>query len=175
MLVGKQVRVRYARDKIVPCYLAPDDAEWREVADRLIGLFRGAERRTRGELGQELEDAFGDDPTQLVHQGLGKLLEDRCEFEVESGHPPEELREAVFEAAAAHRKRHAEVDTLDDYDPRTAFDRDAVLREVAATLNLSPETVAAGLFADLKSEQRLTRFDDITPERLLQRYNVALA
>jgi uncharacterized protein len=31
------------------------------------------------------------------------------------------------------------------------------------------------LFADLKSEQRLMRFEDITPERLLQRYNVALA
>jgi predicted nuclease of restriction endonuclease-like RecB superfamily len=175
MLVGKQVRVRYARDKIVPCYLDPGDAEWREVADRLIALFRGAERRTRGELEQDVEDAFGDDPTQLVHQGLGKLLEDRCEFAVESGHSPEELREAVFEAAAAHRKRHAEVTTLDELDPRTAFDRDAVLREVAAALNLSPESVAAGLFADLKSEQRLTRFDDITPERLLERYNVALA
>src|SRR5207302_6752599 len=31
------------------------------------------------------------------------------------------------------------------------------------------------LFADLKSEQRLTSFKDFTPERLLQRYNVALA
>ena len=57
----------------------------------------------------------------------------------------------------------------------TAFDRDAVLREVAATLNLTPEVVVQSLFADLKSEQRLTRFEDITPERLLYRYNVALA
>src|SRR5262249_10091659 len=32
-----------------------------------------------------------------------------------------------------------------------------------------------GLFADLKSEQRLIDFKDITAERLLQRYNVALA
>jgi predicted nuclease of restriction endonuclease-like RecB superfamily len=31
------------------------------------------------------------------------------------------------------------------------------------------------LFADLKSEQRLTRFRDTTTERLLHRYNVALA
>jgi predicted nuclease of restriction endonuclease-like RecB superfamily len=31
------------------------------------------------------------------------------------------------------------------------------------------------LFADLKSEQRLLRFKDTTPERLLRRYNVALA
>jgi predicted nuclease of restriction endonuclease-like RecB superfamily len=31
------------------------------------------------------------------------------------------------------------------------------------------------LFADLKSEQRLVRFKDLSEERLLQRYNVALA
>ena len=35
--------------------------------------------------------------------------------------------------------------------------------------------VEQGLFADLKSEQRLIRFKDTTPERLLDRYNVALA
>jgi uncharacterized protein len=171
MLVGKQLRVRYARDKIVPHYLDPEDSTWREVAERLIDLFRGAERKTRGELEQELEDAFGDDPTQLVHQGLAKLLEDRCEFEIDSGQPPEELREVVFRAAAAHRKRQP----VAADDPRTAFDREAVLREVAATLNLTPEIVVQSLFADLKSEQRLMRFEDITPERLLQRYNVALA
>ena len=167
MLVGKQVRVRYARDKIVPHYLDIEDATWREVADRLIELFRGAERKTRGQLEQDLEEAFGDDPTQLVPQGLAKLLEDRCEFAVDSGYPPEELREAVFLAAAGQRKQPADVPA--------AFDREAVLREVAAKLNLTPETVAQSLFADLKSEQRLMRFEDITPERLLQRYNVALA
>jgi predicted nuclease of restriction endonuclease-like RecB superfamily len=55
------------------------------------------------------------------------------------------------------------------------FDRTAVLNEVAAPLGLTPEQVETGLFADLKSEQRLSRFKDTTPERLLQRYNVALA
>ncbi len=32
-----------------------------------------------------------------------------------------------------------------------------------------------GLFADLKDEQRVIKFDDLTPEQLLHRYNVALA
>jgi uncharacterized protein len=49
------------------------------------------------------------------------------------------------------------------------------LGEVGAELSLSPEAVDQGLFADLKSEQRLTRFKDLSAERLLQRYNVALA
>ena len=55
------------------------------------------------------------------------------------------------------------------------FDRVAVLSRVAAELEMTAEQADQGLFADLKSEQRLTRFKDTTAERLLQRYNVALA
>src|SRR5260370_231924 len=57
---------------------------------------------------------------------------------------------------------------------RFTFDRMAVRREVADGLGMAAEAVDQGLFADLKSEQRLVRFKDITAERLLQRYNVAL-
>jgi predicted nuclease of restriction endonuclease-like RecB superfamily len=56
-----------------------------------------------------------------------------------------------------------------------ATDRAAVLQRAAAALGTTPETVEQGLFADLKSEQRLVRFKDISAEHLLQRYNVALA
>jgi uncharacterized protein len=165
MLIGKMVRVRYARDRIVPHYIDTTDLTWVETAERLLELFRGQEGKTRGQLEDEQREAFGDDPGQLVHQGLVKLLADRCEFEVSSDHPPEQLRSAVFRAAARRRKEAA----------LGAFDRGAVLGEVGAELSLSPEAVDQGLFADLKSEQRLTRFKDLSAERLLQRYNVALA
>jgi predicted nuclease of restriction endonuclease-like RecB superfamily len=170
MLTGKLVRVRYARDRILPCYLDLNDPSGREVAERLLELFRAQVGRTRGELEQELEDAFGDAQTQLVHQGLAKLLEDRCEFEVVSGQPPEQLRQAVFTAAAKQRIASGGVSSLP-----AAFDRAAVLVTVAGELGLSAEEVEAGLFADLRSEQRLVKFKDTTAERLLQRYNVALA
>jgi predicted nuclease of restriction endonuclease-like RecB superfamily len=167
VLTGKMVRVRYARDRIVPYYLDGDGPEWREVAERLLDLFRAHKGRTRGALEEELRDAFGDATTQLVHQGLAKLLEDRCEFEVVSGQPPEQLREAVFKLAAARRR--------ESRPGQHAFDRAAVLAEVGATVGLEAPAVDQGLFADLKSEQALTEFKDITAERLLQRYNVALA
>jgi predicted nuclease of restriction endonuclease-like RecB superfamily len=185
MLTSKLVRVRYSRDRILPCYLNVSDIAWREVAERLLESFRGQEGRTRGELEQELRETFGSDPSQLVHQGLAKLLDDRCEYEVISGHPPEQLREAVFAAAAAQRlsSRDAPVERGPERSAgasrlnplRNSFDRDVVLRDVAAGLDLTPEAVDQGLFADLKSEQRLVRFKDISSERLLQRYNVALA
>src|SRR5262249_40719615 len=56
-----------------------------------------------------------------------------------------------------------------------SFDRVAVLGRVADEFGMTPEEVDQGLFADLKSEQRLIHFKDISAERLLQRYNVALA
>jgi predicted nuclease of restriction endonuclease-like RecB superfamily len=166
MLTGKLVTVRYAKDRIIPRYLDLADPTWVEVAERLLSLFRGQDGRTRGELEEDQRELVGDDPSQLVHQGLSKLLEDRCEFETVSGHPPEELRDAVFRAAAERRK----------LTPIGAsFDREAVLAEVSGRHSLTTNAVDQGLFADLKSEQRLVKFRDISAEHLLERYNVALA
>jgi predicted nuclease of restriction endonuclease-like RecB superfamily len=79
------------------------------------------------------------------------------------------LREVVFRLAAAARQ-------AGDAASRTAdFDRGAVLQQAAGELGLTVEAIEQGLFADLKSEQRLMDLEDTTAERLLQRYNVALA
>ena len=168
MLTGKHVRARSVRHRIVPQYLNPNDPQWRDVAERLLELFRSQQGRTRAELEDDIREVLGDQPGHLVHQGLAKLLEDRCEFEVQAGdHPPEAVRECLFRTAAAHRRRAAETG-----EP---FDRAAVLGEVAAELGVPPELLERGMFADLKAEQRLVAFADLTAERLLHRYNEALA
>jgi predicted nuclease of restriction endonuclease-like RecB superfamily len=171
MLTGKMVAVRYVRERIIPRYIEINDPEWREVAERLVTLFRSQQGQTRGQLEEELSELFGEGPGQIIHQGLAKLLEDRCEFEVVSGHPPEQVRAAVFRAAARRRLAPADPERMME----TPFDRAAVLEEAAKELNLTPEAVEQSLFADLKSEQRLVCFNDISAEHLLQRYNVALA
>src|SRR5208337_2869183 len=152
MLTGKQVRVRYARQRIVPCYLDTNDASWQGIAEGLLGLFRAQQGCTRGELEDEVADSFGSDPQQLVHQGLAKLLEDRCEFEVVSSHPPDEVRDAVFAAAATARRQ--QTNSANPQQMPILFDRTAVLRQVAADRQLTPEVIDQSLFADLKSEQR---------------------
>jgi predicted nuclease of restriction endonuclease-like RecB superfamily len=167
VLTGKLVRVRYHKNRIVPQWLDTASDQWHQAAEQLLVIFRDHTGRARAELDDEVEDAFGDSPAQLVYRGLAKLLEDRCEFEVAAGLPPEQIREAVFRASAMQRQAEGGV--------RPGFDRAAVLAQVGAELKLAAEQVDQGLFADLKSEQRLIRFDDITAERLLQRYNVALA
>ena len=168
MLTGKMVRVRYARDRVVPYFIDPGDESWRLAAENLLDLYRAQIGQTRGELDQDLTDMIGDDPTTLVHQGLAKLLEDRCEFEVVAGHPPEQLRTAVFQTAALVRQSDDPIDSV-------GFDRAAVLARVAQRLDLPAEQVERGMFADLKSEQRLITFEDISAPHLLDRYNVALA
>jgi predicted nuclease of restriction endonuclease-like RecB superfamily len=174
MLTGNLVRVRYAKQRIVPYYIDDTDPNWLASAERLLDLFRGQEGRRRGELEEDLADAFGDEHGQLVYRGLAKLLEDRCEFETISGHPPEQLREAVFRAATEFRRAGVAPSEGEIVRP-TSFDRAAVLRSVADALRMTAEAVDQGLFADLKSEQRLIHFKDLSPQHLLQRYNVALA
>ncbi|HKB39735.1 MAG TPA: DUF790 family protein, partial [Gemmataceae bacterium] len=168
---------------VLPYYLDTEKETWLEVAEALLEIFRDTEGRTRGEIEEEIEETFGRDPGQLVHQGLIKLLEDRCEFDVASDHPPEQLREATFRAAALHRAvGQVGILPASPGSPEAslttkplAFDRDLVLKQAAESLGLTPEQVEAGLFADLRSEQRLIRFRNISAQHLLERYNVALA
>ena len=168
MLTGKLVRVRYSRDRLLPAYLDVHDPQWHDLAERLIGLFSSVIGQSREALEAEADELFGDLPQPQIYQGLAKLLEDRCDFEAPPGHPPEELREAVFRAATEHRAAVRE-------RPGAMFGREAVLDAVGGRLGLDRDAIEAGLFADLKSAQRLVSFRETTPERLLERYNVALA
>src|ERR1700722_6463294 len=162
MLTGKMVRVRYSRDRILPYYLDEQDEASRLLAEQMIELFRAQEGRTRGELEEDLAETFGDEASTLVHQGLAKLLEDRCDFETVAGHPPDQVRSAVFRAATLHRQSSPD----GGEKIAGAFRRAGVLERVAAELALTPEQVERGMFADLKSEQKLIRFQEISPDRL---------
>jgi predicted nuclease of restriction endonuclease-like RecB superfamily len=169
MLTGKLVRVRQAKNKLVPLYVNATDEGLRALAEQIIFAYRNSPGRTRGEIDDDLKDFTPEGPRGLLPAGLAKLCEDRCEFEVAADHPPDELREAVFKAAATARAEAA--------NSMQRFDRAAVMREVAEQLSLTldVEQIDRSLFADLKDEQRVISFEDITAENLLHRYNVALA
>lgn len=169
MLTGNLVRVRTSKSRVIPLYLNRDDPTWREVAESLLLIFREGVGTSRGEIESEIDQMLGDDPKTLAHRGLAKVLEDRAEFEMVADVPPDELRLKVFSAAAAERKR------LKTEGRRELFRRDAVLAAVAADVGLEPGVLEASLFADLKDEARMLKFADLSAERLVDRYNVALA
>lgn len=169
MLTGKLVRVKHAKNKLVPQYVDAKNDGLLALAEQILLAYRNAAGRTRGEIDDDLKGFIPEGPRGLLPGGLAKLCEDRCEFEVAADHPPDELREAVFKAAALARANSAKANQ--------PFDRTAVMADVAEqlSLTLTTEQIDRSLFADLKDEQRVLKFDDMTAEQLLNRYNVALA
>ena len=159
--------MRVVRNKLTPLYLKPGDPVLAGVAEQLLFAYREAAGRTRGEIEADLADLLGEGPGQLVHQGLNKLLDDRCEYETVSDLPPDAVREAAFRLSALEHAAAAK--------ENRRFDRDRALLAVGAELGCSSEQADRTLFADLRDEQRVLSFADLTPSALLHRYNVALA
>lgn len=171
MLTGNLVRVATSKMRVIPRYLPRDSQQWLEVAESLLMIFREGVGMTRGEIESDVDELIGEGLATLAHRGLAKVLEDRAEFEVVADVPPEALRDKVFTAAAEYRNRIRSADIAH----RKHFDRDEVLASVSQELGIDPETAAKSLFADLKDENRLLRFEDLSAQRLIDRYNVALA
>src|SRR5436309_15560974 len=146
MLTGNLVRVKTSRQRVIPLYLHRESAQWLEVAESLLMIFREGVGMTRGEIESEIDELVGEGLANLAHRGLAKVLEDRAEFEVVAEVPPETVRDKVFLAAAEQRR------TLRAAGHRAPFRREVVLDAVAKELGLEPERVAAALFADLKDE-----------------------
>jgi hypothetical protein len=171
MLTSDLVRVTVRSGRVYPRYIDTGDPAHRSLAEQLIEIFRLHVGHSRHELEAELADLLGTGTAFLLHRGLAKLLDDRCELDTEAPADPGTLRQAVFGAAArAYREP-----TQGEAPAQFTFDREAVLATAAAELELPAEAVEGGLYADLKSEQVLKSFKPCKPDWLLARYNVALA
>jgi hypothetical protein len=172
VLTTDLLRVRFYKKKLHPRYVSEKDPELLDLAEQMIDCFRAHENRPRHELEAELAELQGTDTDFLLHRAFAKLLFDRCDYEAATEHPPEELRSALFAAAArAYRGDDGAPETPETF----SFDREAVLGTVAEELEMTPEALEGGLYADLKSEQRMVKLRPVGAQWLLRRYNVALA
>jgi predicted nuclease of restriction endonuclease-like RecB superfamily len=136
------------------------------VAAELAALLAGQVGKRREDVEAVLEQVAYRPRDRLVVDGLRKLLLDRCQFEVDERAVPADIRAQVFLRAAGARR---------ELGPTQTFDREAVLRDAAASLGLEPRDVSELLFADLRSQERLTGVNYLAPQALLERYDVALA
>ncbi len=169
LLTGKALRVRTVKNRIVPLYVTASDPPVRALADALIDAFRRSVGRSRAELAEEIDEWVSAGPTGALAAGLAAVLEGYCTFQTESVIPPEALRSQVFTTASRLWQ--------DAAAQNRSFDRSAVLNLLQTQLpqQLTTDQIENALFADLKSEQRLAAFAEPTAERLIDRYNVALA
>jgi hypothetical protein len=147
-----------------------------ELAEAYLALVRGHIGRTREELEEALAQVPCSPRERLIAEGLRKLIEDRCEFDVSAEMPPEELRADVFLRAAAQRRAGATA---------SSFDRDAVLREVAAARGLillddpgggdAVARIERCLYADLRGAHVLKEVAPLLARALVEGYDMAQA
>lgn len=169
MLTADLLRASVRSGRIKPRLIDPEDAELLALSAELVGLFERHAGERRRDLDEAVDDVVGDETRFAITRGLVKLLHDRSEWQTVSPVPPVELRRMVFEASA---RAHPIAMRRSRLHPVT---RDDVVAEVAAGLGVTSEAVEAGLYADLKSEQRLVSFRKLGAEALLHRYNLAQA
>ncbi|MFN0122520.1 MAG: DUF790 family protein [Blastocatellia bacterium] len=163
MLTADLVISWQRKNKTGPRYLDAGDGAHLQTAGDLIGIVAQHTGARRAELEQALGEYVGTGTDYRILRGLIKLLLDRCVLSTLSEREPEQIRRTLFLAA---RARHPVID--DDI-------RQQVMAEAAGTLEIAPESVAEGLFADLSDNERLADFDQPEPRALLEQYNLAQA
>ena len=168
MLPSDLLLSRRRGDQLVPRRLELNRANL-ALAAELTDTFRAFTARTRDELDEALLAGEGENLDFKVRRGLAHLLsaEGFSTWEMAAPLDPPALRRHVFEP--------------DGVGPPSRARRLERLLRVAETLSrtegkpVTPEAVAAGLFADLPGAQTLVRFEPPEPTALLHRYNLSQA
>ncbi len=165
-MLTSELSINYKRrgDKIFPYLIKTDDANYLRDAANLIEIFEESINRRRGEIENELDDFVGTGTNYRILRGFIKLLNDRSEFETSSVAEPFEIRQKIFLEAGKFQPVFLNSEK-----------RAEILQTVADEFETDPETLFKQIFADLSDNQRLTRFEMISPKDLLERYNLAQA
>lgn len=133
----------------------------RALAEQVLLALSGLVDETRLVVEGALDELESAPQEKKLLQALRKLALDDSVFDATSALDAPTLRREVFSRAAAARK---------DLALGARFDRDQVLAETAAVLGLTPELLEAGLYADLRSAERLLKAPAYDAEGLLARH-----
>ena len=134
-----------------------------EVANSLIEAYKrsiGEKKRVLKEFVGELEDSGYD---YHFVRGLSCLLDRRSEFKCSSKADPSDLRRRIFQATGKLGPA------------TTAEQRKRITENVASELKISIGMIEEFLYADLDSELILEKFDPLSSQELLEKYNLSLA
>mgnify|MGYP002761199418 FL=1 len=198
MLTADLARSRTDGDTVTPLFVDPADDQYQQTAAELIDIFTDHLGEPKGELEATIDELTIADTDYKIVQGLAKLLQDECEFDVVAPVDPQEIRRRLFEKANDSYPVVRQPTLGDDTQPLDIYSN------VADRLGISLEECYKGMYADLDENKRLVRFgnqaieghdgeetttttqltgdsaesyadDTITVEWLLTRYNLALA
>ncbi|HUU88535.1 MAG TPA: DUF790 family protein [Candidatus Glassbacteria bacterium] len=159
MLPSDLLVVWKRQGKIYPRYVKKTGNNL-EIALNLIGIYKdgiGKKKKTLKKYVAEFEEH-----DYRFIRGLSVLLDRRSNFKCNSAIDPKKLRREVFEltgnlgAATTPKKRIQ------------------ILKKASKKLELPTDTIENNIYADLDSELILESFKDLSPEELLELYNLSL-
>ena len=163
MLTKELLRFHSPAGRVKPLFIDP--------ADRALLGFAAGIRKTyhdflgapRSEILEALEPRINSQRDLKLARGLWKLYDDQCIFTGDSSCDWAAMRRTLF----AHSSRLISnvQEGKDDTDFRT---------EVFAAAGESVVPLSDNIYADLPDYERLSELPEITPELLLERYNVVL-
>ena len=175
MLTTDLARAQVRAGVLHPRWIEPTKSSLLADAAEIIARFFAHIGKSAGELDEAVQDFAALRTDVVLVKGLAKLLWDRAtvgtlELKNAAGEvvSPSAVRDAVFRAAGERWP------VKPGGGPGYAV-REEVIAEIAAALGLSPEQVEQGLYADRGDEQRVLSVEPVTPEALLEGYNLALA
>ncbi len=145
--------------EVFPRFLDPSQHPW---AAEVLTLIQEHLHKPRGELNHALRALEGDSPDYRIVRGFAHLALAEATFV-----------EGIQEVAAATLRQ--ETFTLAARVGYGEKQTSSVLQTMASRHGLAPETVRDALYADLPERHILTTLADFTPERLIDRYNLAQA
>jgi len=162
MLTKDLIRYRIRKGRLNPLFIDPDDADLREQAEAMIYVFNEGVGGTRAALEEACAQLIETSEVEaVVSRGLEKLLLDRTDFTTPEDEERPAFRARVFAAAN-------EVMTRDDLEDEAAF-----AKAMQGALDREADQIRAQMFNDLPMYHPIESFREITPVRLLHRYNIA--
>ncbi len=163
MLTKDLVRFKLKGNQVKPDFIDPEDANLRQLAGNLLGVFRVAEGKTRSQLEEESKLLIDAAPVSgILARGFEKLLFDRVEFETAANEDLMAWRHELFLQTSGLLSRER------------FEDPESYRLAVAESRNQPAEALSKHLFSDLPENQPVVRFRSFSPERLIHRYNCAL-
>ena len=162
MLTKDLVRFKVQDGVVVPGWLRVDRTSNKNRANCLIDVMDRLVNATRGELEEALRMETDVSRDFRVRRGLAHLLLNRATFDMATALSPTDVRQFVFERAVQSH-------------PVSNESRAVVLGAAADQFGVAIDDIEHALYADLDRYQRYTSYQSMSSEKLLHRYNVALA
>ncbi len=166
MLTGN-LNLSKFRNGIVSPYFLQLNEKNEKISTQLIEMFEQSSGRKRYEIEEDIKSYYIEKVNPKIVQGFAKILFNRCEFLNYGEDDPKATRETVFSASADYWRKSSLNDGVSINSHKKS-----ILQNINVLKKEAMENTDAWLYGDILSNQKLSKFDHISSEDLVHRYNI---